>query len=74
MLPRWLIRWGRWLAAVGAVLGFVAAADQWLLPVLTDRLLNYAIAGTALSIALSCVIAVRRGSRVIWFYMIGWDR
>ncbi len=72
VLPRWLIRWGRWLAAVGAVLGFVAAADQWLLPVLTDRLLNYAIAGTALSIALSCVIAVRRGSRVIWFYMIGW--
>ena len=72
VLPRRLVRWGQWLAALGGVLGFLAAAEQWLPPVLTDRLLNYAIAGTALSVTLSCVIAVRRGSRVVWFYMIGW--
>jgi diguanylate cyclase (GGDEF)-like protein len=63
---------GRTLAVTGAVLGFVAAADWWVPPGLTDRLLNYAIAATAALLALSCWIAARRGSRVVWFYLIGW--
>jgi len=71
VLPRPLIRVGRGLAGAGAVMGVLATIDD-LPPVLTDRLLNYTIAGTAVSLAISCVIAVRRGSRVIWFYMIGW--
>jgi len=71
VLPRPLIRGGRWLAGAGAVTGVLATIDG-LPPVLTDRLLNYTIAGTAVSVAVSCIIAVRRGSRVIWFYMIGW--
>jgi diguanylate cyclase (GGDEF)-like protein len=71
VLPRPLIRVGRWLAGAGAVTGVLATIDH-LPPVLTDRLLNYTIAGTAASVAVSCVIAVRRGSRVIWFYLIGW--
>ncbi|WP_242653593.1 putative bifunctional diguanylate cyclase/phosphodiesterase [Sphingomonas jatrophae] len=72
VLPRRLVLAGRSLAAAGAVLGFMAAADRWLPAVLTDRLLNYVIAGTALVVAASCWIAVRRGSRVVWFYMVGW--
>ncbi len=72
ILPGGLAVAGRLLAAAGAVLGLMAAADMWLPATATDRLLNYAIAGTATVVAASCCIAVRRGSRVIWFYMIGW--
>lgn len=72
VLPRRLALAGRTLAAAGAVLGFLAAADRWLPPGATDRLLNYVIAATAAVIALSAWIAARRGSRVIWFYLIGW--
>ena len=72
ILPGSLAVAGRLLAAAGAVLGVMAAADTWLPAIATDRLLNYVIAGTAAVVAASCCIAVRRGSRVIWFYMIGW--
>lgn len=72
VLPRGLARVGRLLAAAGVVTGITAAADTWFPPVLTDRLLNYVIAAMVAVVALSCVIAVRRGSRVIWFYMLGW--
>jgi len=72
LLPRWLVRGGYLLAAAGAVLGCVAAADGPFPAVSTDRWLNYAVAATALWVGLSCAVAVRRGSRVIWFYLIGW--
>ena len=52
-------------AVAGAVLGPLAAADMLLPPIITDRLLNYAIAATGVTVALSCWIAVRRGSRVV---------
>ncbi|QXT35633.1 EAL domain-containing protein [Sphingomonas sanguinis] len=73
VLPPGLIRAGRWLAIGGAVFGALAAADTLLPPVLTDRLLNYDIAATSVLIAWSCFVAARRGSRVVWFYMIGWS-
>lgn len=73
ILSRGVIRAGRWLAIGGAVFGVLAAADTWFPPVLTDRLLNYDIAATSALIAWSCVVAARRGSRVVWFYMIGWS-
>lgn len=72
VLPARLAAAGRILAGVGAVLGFAAAADWWLPPATTDRLFNYVIAGSAVIVTVSCVIAVRRGSRVIWFYLLGW--
>ncbi|MDQ1232240.1 diguanylate cyclase (GGDEF)-like protein [Sphingomonas sp. SORGH_AS 879] len=72
VLPRRFAMVGRMLSVAGAVLGFLAAADGWLPPGITDRLLNYVIAATALLVALSSGIAARRGSRVIWFYLIGW--
>ncbi|MBB5710473.1 putative bifunctional diguanylate cyclase/phosphodiesterase [Sphingomonas xinjiangensis] len=72
LLPRRLIQGGHLLACTGAVLGFVAAADDLFPAVRTDRWLNYAVAATAVWVALSCAMAMRRGSRVIWFYMIGW--
>lgn len=72
LLPRPLVRMGRLLAASGAVMGFAAAADFLFPAVLTDRLLNYVIAGTAAVVAASCWIAARRGSRIVWFYIVGW--
>ncbi|MDF2495872.1 EAL domain-containing protein [Sphingomonas sp.] len=72
MLPRPMIIAGRMLALTGAILGPMAAAEMWFPPLLTDRMLNYSIAATGVTVALSCWIAVRRGSRVVWFYMIGW--
>ncbi len=72
ILPRWLRRLGAGLALAGAVLGVAAAADHLFPVVLTDRWLNYVIAATALSVAVSCVVAARRGSRVVWFYVVGW--
>lgn len=71
-LPRWLLRLGTGLAAAGALLGVAAAADHLFPVVLTDRWLNYVIAATALSVGVSCVVAARRGSRVVWFYVVGW--
>ena len=73
ILPPWLVTAGRLLAGAGAVLGFTAAADWWLPAVAADRLFNYVIAGSAAVVTISCVIAVRRGSRVICFYLIGWS-
>jgi diguanylate cyclase (GGDEF)-like protein len=71
-LPRGLIWAGHWLAGGGALLGIAAALDMVFPPVPTDRLLNLVIAGTAITVALSGWIAGRRGSRVVWFYLIGW--
>lgn len=73
VLPRILRQAGHLLAMSGAVLGFAAAADTVIPPVLTDRLLNYAIAMTAVAVGMSCWIAVRRRSRVVWFYLTGWS-
>ncbi|KQN04059.1 putative bifunctional diguanylate cyclase/phosphodiesterase [Sphingomonas sp. Leaf25] len=72
MVPRGLMRTGRTLAVLGAALGVMAALDHVFPPVPADRWLNYVIAVTAVTVALSCVIAVRRGSRVVWFYLLGW--
>ena len=72
-LPRVMILAGRLLAASGTLLGFAAAFDVVFPAVLTDRLLNLVIAGTAVTVALSCWIAARGGSRVVWFYLIGWS-
>ena len=73
ILPRALSLTGRALGLFGVTLGIAAAADQVFPPVLTDRLLNYVIAGTAVTVAASCAIAVARRSRVVWFYLIGWS-
>ena len=73
ILPRVLIAIGRLLAISGAVLGCMAAAETIFPPVLTDRLLNYVIALTAVAVGVSCWIAARRHSRVVWFYLTGWS-
>lgn len=72
LLPRWLRNGGRLIAGAGALVGVIAALDTGIPAALSDRWLNYTVALTALWVAMSCVVAIQRGSRVIWFYLIGW--
>lgn len=72
LLPALLVRIGKALAVAGVVAGILAAADPWVPPVPADRLLNLVLAGTILFVPCSCAVAAWRGSRVIWFYILGW--
>ncbi|WP_294393712.1 EAL domain-containing protein [uncultured Sphingomonas sp.] len=72
MLPRWLRRTGIGLAIAGLVLGLLASADHLLPAGRTDRWMNYAVLGGAMSAATCLAYAIRRGSRTVWFYMAGW--
>ncbi len=70
-LPQRLIRFGQVTGVGAAALGLVASLDT-LAPAVTDRLFNLALAIVTLAIAVGSAIALRRGSRAIWFYLIGW--
>ncbi|MGV3479121.1 MAG: putative bifunctional diguanylate cyclase/phosphodiesterase [Sphingobium sp.] len=72
VLPRWLHRAGRVLALIGILLGAAASADQILPAALMDRLMNYAILASAISVFIGVCYAIRRGSRIVWFYLLGW--
>ena len=71
-LPRWLRRGGTTLSAAGVMLGIACACDGLFPPIATDRLLNFAIFGSAVSVFLGICYALKGGSRVVWFYMLGW--
>lgn len=72
VLPPWLHRAGRVLALIGMVLGAAASADRVLPAALMDRLMNYAILASAISVFIGVCYAVSRGSRIVWFYLVGW--
>lgn len=71
-LPPWLIRLGRISAAAMFAGGLVAAADPWLPVQATDRALNLLIILTLAVGALGIGIAAARGSRAVWFFLLGW--
>lgn len=73
LLPRWLHRSGRGLAGIGLLFGLLAATDGAVFhPILMDRLLNLSVMASAIMAFLGIAYAIRRGSRVVWFYVIGW--
>ena len=73
LLPRWLQRSGRGLALTGLVMGLLAATNEVLFPpIVMDRLLNLAVMASAIMAFFGIGYAIRRGSRVVWFYVIGW--
>lgn len=73
LLPRWLHRSGRALAWAGAASGVLAATGDLLFPaIVMDRLLNIAVMSSAVMAFVGIGYAIRRGSRVVWFYVIGW--
>ncbi|MDO9487738.1 MAG: EAL domain-containing protein, partial [Sphingomonadaceae bacterium] len=72
-LPRRLILFGRASAVAVFVSGLLAAADHLIPAWLGDRLLNLAFVANTLVIGVGLVIAIRRGSRAVWFYLAAWS-
>ena len=72
-LPPWLIKTGRALGLAVFVTGLLAAADTMLPAPLTDRLINIAFIASTASIMVGIGIAAARGSRSVWFYVVGWS-
>lgn len=72
-LPRRLIRFGRASAIAVFVSGVLAAADQLIPAWIGDRLLNLAFVANTLVIGVGLVIAIRRRSRAVWFYLAAWS-
>jgi diguanylate cyclase (GGDEF)-like protein len=73
LLPPWLYRGGRILSLSGLVAGVLAATNDLLFPpILMDRLLNVAVMASAIVAFVGIAYAIKRGSRVVWFYVIGW--
>ncbi len=67
-----LVRFGRWAALAGLGTGILAASDQ-LVPIwLSDKLLNLAFIACNLVIVASIVVALRRRSRMVWYYLAAW--
>lgn len=73
LLPAWLRHGGRAIAVSGVLAGGLAALDPpGIAAVDTDRLLNHVvIAGTLFAFA-GIAYAIRHGSRIVWFYVVGW--
>lgn len=72
ILPRWLKRTATALSVATALSGFVGAADWLLPPLVVDQLMNYVVICCTSTVAIGIAIAIRRRSRVVWFYLIGW--
>ena len=73
LLPGWLQHMGRGLALTGVVVGLLAATNDVLLPpIVMDRILNFVVMASAIMAFIGISYAIRRGSRVVWFYVIGW--
>lgn len=72
-LPRWFQRAGRCQAWTALIIGLLAATDDLFFPaIVMDRLLNIAVMVCAATAFLGIGYAIRRGSRVVWFYVVGW--
>lgn len=72
LLPRWLKRCAVSAACAGFLLGCACAVDWIFPPALLDLWLNCAFLASALSMAVGIGIAIRKRSRVVWFYLVGW--
>ncbi|WP_260929712.1 putative bifunctional diguanylate cyclase/phosphodiesterase [Novosphingobium sp. 9] len=72
ILPRGLIRAGRWLALINFALGALTAIGVAPNALTMDRWLNIVFVASAVCLGAGVVIAIRRRSRVVWFYLIGW--
>ncbi|MBB2205921.1 putative bifunctional diguanylate cyclase/phosphodiesterase [Gluconacetobacter takamatsuzukensis] len=69
---RRLLLTGYVLTGLSMVSGFAAAADMLFPPVWTDRLFNGVLVLDVVWIVATIGIAIRRHSRIIWFYLLGW--
>lgn len=67
-----LVRLGRWAALAAFVTGLLAAFDQVIPIWFSDKLLNLAFIACNLVIIAGIVVALRRRSRMVWYYLAAW--
>jgi diguanylate cyclase (GGDEF)-like protein len=72
ILPRMLVRIGVISCAAMGVVGLVTALEAWLPLGLAGYVASAVPAMNILMVAAVAVVAARRGSRAIWFYLAGW--
>ena len=72
VLPRWLIRSGWAFSVFNMIAGVAAWSNAVAAPLTIDRWLNVVFVMSALCLATGIAIALRAGSRVVWFYLAGW--
>ncbi|GAA4499746.1 putative bifunctional diguanylate cyclase/phosphodiesterase [Gluconacetobacter tumulicola] len=69
---KYLLWTGYVLTVLSTLAGFAAAADTLLPPVWTDRVFNAVLILDVVWIAATIAVAIRRRSRIIWFFLLGW--
>lgn len=60
------------LTILSTATGFAAAADMIFPPVGADRLFNVILVLDVLWIAATITVAIRRRSRIVWLFLLGW--
>ncbi|MYM00360.1 EAL domain-containing protein [Novosphingobium sp. FGD1] len=72
VLPRWVTWVGAFSAVVNLSVGLAAWSGWFASPVAVDRMLNLVFILGALCLSAGVIVAIRRRSRVVWFYLAGW--
>jgi diguanylate cyclase (GGDEF)-like protein len=71
-VPQRLVDFGQLAGIMVAITSVVAAFDMVFPARFSDLMMNLAMIGVILTLLTSCVFAAIRGSRAVWFYIIGW--
>lgn len=71
-LPPKLVNFGQLAGMLVAITSVVAAFDMVFPAWFSDRMLNLAMISVTLALIVGSVFAAMRGSRAIWFYIVGW--
>jgi diguanylate cyclase (GGDEF)-like protein len=71
-VPRMLRQLARLLAVSSILIGIVAADERLFNAMLTDRLLNVALAATVIVTLALLTCAARQGNRVSWLLLLAW--
>lgn len=71
-VPQKLVDFGQLAGMTVAITSVVAAFDMVFPAAFSHRMLNLAMIGVILALLASVVFAALRGSRAVWFYIVGW--
>lgn len=71
-VPRPLVDFGQLSGILVAITSVVAAFDMVFPAGFSDRMFNLAMICVVFSLLASTIWAALRGSRVVWFYIVGW--
>ena len=71
-LPKRMKTTIRWMAVIAFAAGVMAALDKLLPPKATDLVLNLVFVATTLCMLVGIAWAIRRKSRLGWFFLLAW--